>query len=919
MRHLSFLIATALFILFSSAIKAQYIPDSNFAAVIQSICPTCIDGNHYLTADAQTLTNLTFFGDTVPDLTGVDGFVNLDTLRCNSNHIINIPALPPHLKVLNCVWNNLNGLPALPSSLRYLDCRGNYSLFVVPTLPDSLTTLICSYCSLHDLPQLPLPLEHLECGANYIDSIHPLPANLKFFGCAQNDDLTSYPSLPSGLKYFNCTDNPVATLPVLPSSLDTLVMEDEFYLTAFPTLPQGLLYLDCGFLWSNIQVPDLPDSLTYLNCSYSEIGFTSFPSMLETLIGESAFSELFPLPSTLKFLDCNNNSLTSLPPLPDSLTYLDCGGGMISALPPLPSTLQYLYCGWDSLTALPALPNGLKEIDASSNKLLQLPPLPDHLTSIYVGNNLITSVPYIPSHVAWLDVSDNPLTCLPILPDTLQILGVSNTNILCLPNVTSFVNWGNLPICTTGNINGCVVLPLVEGKIFFDANANGILDSTENSAVGVIVSARNQNSIGISDEDGNYVLALPMNTSDTIVVPDFSSYYLAPSTFYTVAFDTSSAQVNTGNDFGILPLNIGSDISVSVMNGRVRPGFDSQHSITVHNIGSDDVDGSLTLTFDSQLSYVSASDTPASVIGNEVTWDLNSFHPIHSKTFLLTLFAPPGLQVGSHIVNEGSGTITSAADIDFTDNTDSDATIVVSSFDPNEKEVNEPEITQSEISNGGFLEYTIRFQNTGTAEATFIYVIDTLSSNLDASTFQMIAASHDYDVTLANDLTQPGKPAFVKWLFNNINLPDSADDFSESQGFVQFKIKPKAGLTLGEFIDNTAFIYFDYNAPVNTNTISSVVTAPENVLAIKDGSFYATIYPNPAGNTAFIHFASPEKMEVTIKILDEANVTIQEKSVVIPSGNSVANLSLVALSSGIYLVRLKSKLVSQQTLKLVKD
>jgi hypothetical protein len=159
----------------------------------------------------------------------------------------------------------------------------------------------------------------------------------------------------------------------------------------------------------------------------------------------------------------------------------------------------------------------------------------------------------------------------------------------------------------------------------------------------------------------------------------------------------------------------------------------------------------------------------------------------------------------------------------------------------------------------------------------------------------------------------------VKWLFNNINLPDSADNFSGSQGFVQFRIKPKGGLPPGESIDNTASIYFDYNAPVNTNTSTSVVTASENISVISGHSFAATIYPNPAGDNASIYFVSSEKVEVTIKILDAASVVMQEKTIIIPPGNSVSDLPLSALSNGIYLVTLKSKLVSQQALKLVKN
>ena len=57
-------------------------------------------------------------------------------------------------------------------------------------------------------------------------------------------------------------------------------------------------------------------------------------------------------------------------------------------------------------------------------------------------------------------------------------------------------------------------------------------------------------------------------------------------------------------------------------------------------------------------------------------------------------------------------------------------------FDPNEKEVDDVTLTPGELAAGKYLEYTIHFQNTGNAPASFIRVIDTLSANLDASTFE---------------------------------------------------------------------------------------------------------------------------------------------------------------------------------------
>ena len=134
---------------------------------------------------------------------------------------------------------------------------------------------------------------------------------------------------------------------------------------------------------------------------------------------------------------------------------------------------------------------------------------------------------------------------------------------------------------------------------------------------------------------------------------------------------------------------------------------------------------------------------------------------------------------------------------------------VVNALDPNAKEV----YPMGNVDSGQWLTYTIRFQNTGNAPAQNIYIIDTLSPYIDASTFQLLAYS-------ALNLTQIFGNV-VRFNFPNINLPDSASNEPASHGYVQFKVKLKAGAPSGVQVNNTAYIYFDLNPAVVTNTVSN--------------------------------------------------------------------------------------------------
>jgi uncharacterized repeat protein (TIGR01451 family) len=157
---------------------------------------------------------------------------------------------------------------------------------------------------------------------------------------------------------------------------------------------------------------------------------------------------------------------------------------------------------------------------------------------------------------------------------------------------------------------------------------------------------------------------------------------------------------------------------------------------------------------------------------------------------------------------------TPALELSYTNNQIKDCFLVTQSLDPNDKAVYPS--TTLDISGNKWLNYKIRFQNTGTAEAENVYITDTLSNKLDISTFTLLSYSHFPFIQLNSN-------GILIFNFPNINLPDSNSNEPESHGYVEFKIRAKDSLTVGSTIENTANIYFDYNAPVITNTVSNTL------------------------------------------------------------------------------------------------
>lgn len=145
---------------------------------------------------------------------------------------------------------------------------------------------------------------------------------------------------------------------------------------------------------------------------------------------------------------------------------------------------------------------------------------------------------------------------------------------------------------------------------------------------------------------------------------------------------------------------------------------------------------------------------------------------------------------------------------------------IVSSFDPNSKTAF-PQGTGPDhhIAGDEEIEYTLHFQNTGTAPALHVYLRDTLSTYLNPLTIAVGASSHPYTWSLSAS-------GALEFAFVGINLPDSTTDPEGSQGFITYRIHPDTGLVAGTVINNSAGIYFDCNPPVATNTVFHTIFDP---------------------------------------------------------------------------------------------
>ena len=239
---------------------------------------------------------------------------------------------------------------------------------------------------------------------------------------------------------------------------------------------------------------------------------------------------------------------------------------------------------------------------------------------------------------------------------------------------------------------------------------------------------------------------------------------------------------------------------------------------------------------------------------------------------------------------------------------------IVDSFDPNDKAAVPVGITDNHLVKAGEqLNYTIRFQNTGTDLAYTVKVVDTLDSNLDVASFTEGASSHPYTLQVGNDAYK----TLLTFTFNNINLKDSTTSEPESHGFISFYIKSKEGLADGNTIHNKADIFFDYNSAIVTNVVDHTIgtyvptdLSKGNKVEMTTGLFDGnetnvtqrlTLYPNPASDV------------VQVKL--SQNINIGQLTIVDLSGHEVwsatlkgeiTSVSLSGLPTGMYLYKVQS-------------
>lgn len=952
------------FLLCLTNLKAQNyvtINDTSFVAWLQNNIPDAMLGNQMDTThiDVTSRRQIIIQNQHISNLDGVQYFDSLktlncsinvydtinirltflpslpamlDTLICDGNAIDSLPQLPNGLLVLQCSQNSLDSLPVLPNTIKLLECWGN-QLTGLPALPDSLHHFNCCNNQLQTLPALPIGMITFTCSNNQLQSLPTLPDSLTTLNCSNNQLLT-LPALSNVLNYLDCNSNQLTSLPLLPNTLNNLICNANS-ITSLPALSNSLGFMDCS--QNNLTVlPALPNSLNTINCSNNNLGsLPTLPNALYKLICSiNPLVNLLALPNSLVILYCNGNQLISLPPLPTSLSDFNCSNNYLTVLPTLPNSLLILDCSNNQLPSLPALPNSLGNLNCAINQLTTIPGLPNSLFSLTCSGNLIVSLPVLPGSLGLLACSNNQITNLPALPTSLGYLDCSTNNIhcfdpfnnistfnissnpfSCIPNYIPSMDAGtlNFPLCAAGNPFGCPSSFGIVGFTYNDNNINCIKDSGDLGLknVPIKIYTNTSNLLGTTYTALNGVYQFLDSANTYIVMVDTVGKPFEASCAYPGLDSTVTVSVLDTNINFALTCKHGFDVGIQSITtcGIVFPG--QTHLLTVnagdiskwYNLNcAAGTGGTLTFNITGPVTYMgpAAGALVPSVSGNNFTYSIADFATINNSTdFRIQLQPFPTAQAGDVICVIAK--VSPVNGDNYPSNNDYVTCYnIVNSHDPNIKEVYPIDVIPGF---NDWLTYTIHFQNTGNAPAFNIKLSDTLDTELDLTTFQVTDYSHPNTSTLS------GRVLTVN--FSNIQLPDSASNPEGSIGFIQYRLKPKTTWQAPYKIKNTAYIYFDFNAPIVTNTTKNSIMKPTALAEQKEN--VASIYPNPSNGTFTIELNTKEKQ--LIQVFDmTGNLTLSQT---VESGKATIDAS--HLTAGVYNISIKvNDSVTNKKLVIVK-
>lgn len=673
----------------------------------------------------------------------------------------------------------------------------------------------------------------------------------------------------------------------------------------------NLNYLDCsGNFLSDLDI-SVNNNLEYLvvaNNQLTNIDISQNHNLIRLDVSFNQLSHLnISLNPVIEILRCQGNILTELDVSQQpNLLRLDCSNNNLTALDITqnPNLVRFEAYA-NNLTTLDLTQNvNLERLEVGSNNLSDLD-LSQNLNLKYFNcyNNQIT----------YLDLSNNDeLEYWSCLNNQITNINIKNGGYSWNIDLwDAFVSIGNNPIeyiCADeqeilafqeltnyqGPISSyCSFTPggeynTITGNSIFDADNDGCDDSDyELSNIRISIDDGTTSGSMFSNQSSAYTFYTEIGNYQ--LIPQLENPSIFNVTPLNVDIDFTDLNNTVNQNFCITANGIHNDLEIVIVpTVPAQPGFDASYQLVYKNKGNQVLSGSVEFDYDETvLDFLSTSVTPTSQNMGSLSWDYADLYPFESRVVdvVFNVNSPmetPAVNIDD--ILDFTASINPIAD-DYTpvDNAFTLDQIVVGSYDPNDITCLEGDIVSPDKI-GEYLHYNIRFENTGTAPATFVVVRDDINeAQYDLGSLQILNSSHDMYTRINGNR--------VEFIFDNINLAP------EEIGNVLFKIKSLETLNTGDDVAQQAEIYFDYNFPIITNIAQTSYQALSiNEFDLNDS---VEIFPNPT--TDFFRIRS-ENLIQSLKVYDVHGRLVLQESL----SNKETSVSFSSFKSGVYFIEVHS-------------
>lgn len=451
---------------------------------------------------------------------------------------------------------------------------------------------------------------------------------------------------------------------------------------------------------------------------------------------------------------------------------------------------------------------------------------------------------------------------------------------------------GAQPIfCSVLNTDCPNSYPGISGSFFIDVDGNGVQSGSESNPSGTYIHLQPGNVTVPSGADGYWEVGLAPGNYTITPSPSYP-YVLSYSPGNHIANVPNMGDIDTDNHFAATLMPNVQDLRAWVYADPARPGFENRIFLNYQNYGTIPANATLTLQWDTDQQWVGSSVTPSTVSGTTATWDLGTLAISDQGLLTVDLSTPATVPLGTPIEH----TLTAGpvlGDETPMDNAALFSDVVVGSYDPNDKLLSPATMSPAQLQDPeARIEYTVRFQNTGTYLAERVLILDTLPPGLILESIEFLASSHANTWYLTNGV--------LHVIHNDIMLPDSTSDEPNSHGFIRFSIKPEPTLANGATIANIAHIIFDFNEPIITPPAIFTVDVLAG-LNDEQGSSWS-LWPNPTSDVLWLNAADagPHARPFTVR-------DVTGRTVMTGSTTASGELNVGTLATGAYTLQLQGE------------